>query len=233
MRSTFLPAARRGATFGPDAVDAGIDDCNAYPRIDLDGAGWPVDELMAKFETAGLRPVVRDITSDFGIACVIASAIDDSVPGFPQAHSGLGCHPVARIAVVRALTELAQSRAVDIQGVREDILPPEATPEPHQRHTQRLRRIDHRRWILRDEGPAIPLRQVRSTANEDIAEDIHLILSAFVSDGLERAIVIDLSEPGGFAVVRVIVPGLEFWIIDHGKIGERALRFWKRHAGVV
>jgi ribosomal protein S12 methylthiotransferase accessory factor len=233
LRSHWIPTARREAFPGAFPDTPGIDDCNAYARIDLSAAGWPISELMEKFAEAGLRPVVRDISSDFGVTCVIASVVDDWVPDYPQAHSGLGAHPNARIAVVRALTELAQSRAVDIQGVREDILPAEAVPLEHERHTQRLRRVDHTRWMLREEGARRHFADVPSVEHDDIADDIRWILSGLRRAGIQSAIVVDLTEAGGFPVVRVVVPGLEFWVMDHGKLGPRALRFWKRQAAAA
>jgi ribosomal protein S12 methylthiotransferase accessory factor len=233
LRSHWIPTARREAF--PEAFPdtAATDDCNAYARIDLRAAGWPISELMEKFAQADLRPVVRDISSDFGVTCVIASAVDDWVPGYPQAHSGLGAHPNASIAVVRALTELAQSRAVDIQGVREDILPAEAVADEHERNTQRLQSVDHTRWTLCDQGARRHFADVPSVEHDDIADDIRWILSGLQREGIQSAIVIDLTEPGGFPVVRVALPGLEFWVMDHGKLGPRALRFWKQHAAAA
>lgn len=230
LRSQWIPLAQREALFGKEAAAQGWDDPDAYPRIDLLKAGQPVSSLVSKFRHAGLSPVVRDLTSDFGIACVIASVADDSVPGFPQAHSGIGAHPNARIAVIRALTELAQSRAVDIQGVREDLIPPDAPSQPSSRHTQRIRKIEPKRWMLQQAGIERPLRETPSIEHDDIAEDIQFILSQFVRHGVQRAIVVDFTEPGGFSVVRLLVPGLEFWSMDQGKLGPRAVEFWRRHA---
>jgi len=231
LRSQWIPRARREAEFGAQAGAEGWDDDSAYPRIDLTAAGDPFPELLASFERAGLRPVVRDTTSDLGVCCAVASTADDSVPGFPLAHGGMGAHPNARIAVVRALTELAQSRAVDIQGVREDILPSDAPAKASSRHTQRVGKIDSRRWIFQQSGRLRPFGEMPSFQTDDIAEDIRLILSRLAGQGIERVLVADLSEPGGFSVVRVMAPGLEFWGLDRGKIGPRALQFWHRHAG--
>jgi ribosomal protein S12 methylthiotransferase accessory factor YcaO len=230
MRCYWLPRARREARTGGDAGGAAEDDYDAYPRIDLRGAGRPIEELTAKFARAGLRPVVRDITSDLGVAVVMASVVDEWLPGIPQAHSGLGAHPNAEIAVIRALTELAQGRAVDIQGVREDILPPDAVPEDHERNTQRVAAIDRDRWMLRDSGRVRRFGDMASTTNSDVADDIRLILDRLVRAGIERAILVDLTEPGGFAVVRMVVPSLEHWVLDQGRLGPRALQFWKMHA---
>lgn len=230
LRSEWIPRARREAEFGEQAGAEGWDDPNAYPRIDLTAAGEPFPDLLASFGRAGLHPVVRDTTSDLGVCCVIASVADDSVPGFPQAHGGMGAHPNARIAVIRALTELAQSRAVDIQGVREDIIPAGAAARASSRHTQRVRKIEPRRWVLQQSGCLRPFREMPSFESDDIAEDIRLILSRLAGKGMERVLVADMSDPGGFSVVRVMAPGLEFWGLDRGKIGPRALHFWHQHA---
>ncbi len=230
LRSQWIPFARAQALFGTGAAGLGADDPSAYPLIDLSDAGEPFAELMQKFENAGLSPIIRDLTSDFGIPCAIASVADDSVPGFPQAHSGMGAHPNARIAIARAITELAQSRAVDIQGVREDLKPAGIKVHPADTKTQRVQRIQTERWMLQQAGIERRFRDIPSIENEDIAEDIRLILSRLARNGIERVIVTDLSEPGGmFSVVRVLIPGLEFWALDQGKLGRRATQFWQEH----
>jgi len=230
LRSQWIPRARRQALLGRDIAALDFDDPDAYPRIDLKSAGEPIAGLLEKYARAGLHPVVRDITSDFGIPCVLAAVADDSVPGFPQAHAGMGAHPNASIAVTRALTELAQSRAVDIQGVREDLMPAGVSPHPGERHLQRVEKIHGNRWMLMQEGRQRPFCDMASTVNDDIADDIRLILSRLVECGIERIIVVDLSEAGSpFTVLRVLVPGLESWALEAGKLGSRAVAFWRQH----
>jgi ribosomal protein S12 methylthiotransferase accessory factor len=229
LRSRWIPLAWREAVFGAVVASRGWDDADVYPRIDLRDAGAPIAELMEKFHLAGLHPVVRDMRSDFGISSVIAGIADDGVPGFPQAHTGMGAHPNARIAVIRALTELAQSRAVDIQGMREDISPAGALVHAADRHLQRVQKIQPGCWMLQQGGMERPFGEIASIENEDIADDIRLIFSRLLQNGIERVIVVDFSEPGPFSVVRVLVPGLEFWALDQGKLGQRAVRFWRQH----
>jgi ribosomal protein S12 methylthiotransferase accessory factor len=229
LRSRWIPRAQREAALGAAAGREGWDDPDAYPRIDLAHADDPFPELLAKFERAGLRPVVRDITSDLGVPAAVASVAEDSLPGFPQAHSGMGAHPNARIAVARALTELAQSRVVDIQGAREDLMAADSEAVAA-RHTKRVRKIEPGRWVFQQNGRSKLLREMASFETEDIADDIRWMLSRLAAHGIERVLAADLSEPGGFAVVRVMAPGLEFWALDRGKIGPRALDFWRRHA---
>lgn len=233
LRSQWIPRAIREAVFGAVTGACGWDDVTECPVIDLESAGQPVAELRERFEQVGLRPIVRNITSDLGICCAVASVCDDSVQGFPQAHCGLGAHPNARTAVTRALTELAQSRAADIHGAREDIVSAGATPHSSERHMQRVQKIEPRRWLLQDGGPVRRFSDLPSVENEDIAEDIKLILASLTRAGMHRVLVIDFDVPAGFSVVRVMVPGLEFWSLDGGAIGRRALEFWKRHTSWV
>jgi ribosomal protein S12 methylthiotransferase accessory factor YcaO len=229
LRSRWIPRALREAVFGTVVGGTGKDDVSACPIVDLRRAGQPIEELLERFEQAGLRPLVRDITSDLGICCVVASACDDSVQGFPQAHCGLGAHPNARIAVTRALTELAQSRATDIQGAREDIVAAGTAVPSTERHMQRIQKIEARRWLLQNAGPARWFSDLRSVQNEDISADINVILASLKNAGLTRVLVVQFDSPAPFSVVRTVVPGLEFWALEGGTVGWRAVEFWKRH----
>ncbi len=229
LRSHWGPRVRREALLGFEAGANGADDPDACPRVDLSTAPDPIPEVLARFRKADLDPVVRDMTSDLGVCSIIAAVADDSVLGFPQAHGGQGAHPVASVAVMRALLELAQSRAVDIQGVREDILPADVVAQSWARDTQRVRQIDRKRWVLQQSGVMRPFQDLASFENEDIADDIQMLLSRLGRQGMDQVLVVPFPVPSGLAVVRVIVPGLEFWSLHSGRIGPRALEFWKRH----
>jgi ribosomal protein S12 methylthiotransferase accessory factor YcaO len=228
LRAHWIPKALRDAMMGPGT--SGADDADAYPRIELASAGEPFSGLLARFERAGLRLVVRDITSDIGIATAVAAVADDTVPGFPQAHGGMGTHPNARIAVVRAITELAQSRVVDIQGAREDIVAAGETAPLYNPYMQRARRIERGSWLFAEAGGSRRLEDMASIENGDIAEDIHLILDRLTRQGIGRVLVADVSGTlADFKVVRAMAPGLEYWGVDRERIGPRALAFWNRH----
>lgn len=97
-----------------------------------------VDRLLGRFREAGLDLRLFDITSDLAVpsyAAVLAEAgiLARRQPLFHDATIGYGTHPVAARAVIRALTEVAQSRLTYISGARDDLfaetftrpLPPE------------------------------------------------------------------------------------------------------------
>lgn len=229
LRSHWWPRAQIESRTGKDPQDDFTDDLEAYPCLDLAGAGEPVEGLMNKLRRAGFQPVVRDITSDLGVPVVVATIFEDELPGFPQAHSGVGCHLDMRVAIARALTEAAQSRAVDIQAVREDIAPAEG--DGHAQgiviHTRRLRRIDRRRWLLAGSRAKRRWQDCPSASTSDVGDDLRLLFEALARAGIRRIAVVDYSPSPEVAVVRVAIPGLEAWAADHGRFGERAAAFWR------
>lgn len=61
-----------------------------------------------------------DLTADIAIPTIAATA-DDTILKDPALLTlGIGTHLNPEIAVMRALTEVAQSRATQIHGTRED-----------------------------------------------------------------------------------------------------------------
>lgn len=221
----LMPRARRAFALGLDAKD-GPDDLEMFPCVDLGE-----HDLLLKFWNAGLFPNIRDITSELGIPTFFAAACDESITGFPMSHCGLGAHPNAEVAVRRALLELAQSRCVDIQAVREDILPPGTIFGRFAPHSRRINAINRDSWY---HGSSKSLRKFRDLPSYPFAtldEDLDFLLQRFKACGLDQIIVVDFTpDKTGYSVVRVIVPGIENWALDHGRLGQRALNFWKQHA---
>jgi len=228
LKSHWLPWARVEVAQGLEAASEGWDDLDAYPCLDLRGIGEPAAGMYRRFERAGILCLVRDITSDLGIPTILAAAAEDNVPGFPQAHFGLGTHPDVRVAVSRALCELAQSRCVDIQGVREDIVLAGDETASVAAHTRRVAVIDRKSWVHARSSRTRPWREVQSCWNDDVLDDIRLMLRRVARAGIRQVAMVDFSQPDeGVYVVRIIVPGLECWAADHGRIGERATAYWR------
>jgi ribosomal protein S12 methylthiotransferase accessory factor YcaO len=71
-------------------------------------------------------------------------------------------------------------------------------------------------------------RDARDHRHPDILDDIQLILQRLRGAGIEQAVMVDLSPPDAEVVVlRAIVPGLETWIVDQGRLGQRAEAHWR------
>src|SRR5215472_8958360 len=220
-----MPRQRRALALGPNEKN-GPDDLEMFPCVDLGS-----HELLLKFWDAGLFPLVRDISSEIGIPAFFASVCDESITGHPMAHCGLGAHPNAHVAVRRALLEVAQSRCVDIQAVREDILPPGTASGPFASHTRRVDVINRHSWCFGRSNHLRKFTDIPSHRFATLEEDLQFLLERFAACGLDRIIVIDFTpDKTGYSVVRVIVPGIENWALDHGCLGQRAVNFWKKHA---
>ena len=220
-----LPRERRSLAYGIDHKD-GPDDFELYPCLELPSD----DPLLQQFHQAGLSPMVRDITSSLGVPTFFASVVDQSIEGSPMAHSGLGTHPDARVALRRSLTEVAQSRCVDIQATREDILPPDAKRSSFALHTRRLTEINRNSWCITPSVRRRALEEVLSHCFNSIREDLDFLIERFATNGLEQILVVDFTPHAeNYSVVRVIVPGIELWATDRGKLGPRAHAYWRAH----
>jgi ribosomal protein S12 methylthiotransferase accessory factor len=83
--------------------------------------------MCAQIADAGLDLRLFDQTTDLGVPCVMAVILDHAA-GAPRrfdAAAGYGCHPVGARAIVRAVSEAAQTRITNIAGARDDFLPAE------------------------------------------------------------------------------------------------------------
>jgi ribosomal protein S12 methylthiotransferase accessory factor len=149
---------------------------------------------------------------------------------------GYGASPNATTALIRALTECAQSRAGELEGLREDVQGSADQPAPDATGDGRLARrrtggAESPPHPAPSSGDRVLFGDVPSFDHDDLALDIELILTSLSDAGLSRALVCDLSPPHSpFHVVRVVVPGQETWAFDGSKLGPRALAAWNRQA---
>src|SRR5438128_811065 len=89
--------------------------------------------LLAKYEGAGIAVRLWDVTTDIGIAAFVCDIRDPSSSEQDRLHrfQGSGCHPDRAIALIRALTEAAQTRLTYITGIRDDLLQSEYYEPPN------------------------------------------------------------------------------------------------------
>jgi ribosomal protein S12 methylthiotransferase accessory factor len=177
------------------------------------------DTLLAmqkKFSDAQVEVIVRDITSDIGIPTMAAVADDVLLRDPTLLTIGIGTHTSARIAVMRALTEVAQSRLTQIHGAREDTTLADLRKRMGYDRAKRINAY----WFRENGEVAYPT--IPSYDSDDFVKDIRFIIDALGKQGLDRVIVVDLTrEEIGIPVVRVIVPGLEVFAMDPERRGAR------------
>lgn len=195
-----------------------VDDPNLFDEVMLDNVKFPFAKyLINRFKEEGIPLLVKDITSDIGIPTFIATSIQWVTDDYGYLAEGHGTHPDARIALVRAITEVSQTRAANIQGARDD-----------------LRKMDYKAgstaenkaWQFMHSNHIKGFDEIQTYENEDILDDIELLLDRLRRVGLNKAIIVNLtSEELKIPVVRAIVPGLETFKVSKSVIGWRARRY--------
>lgn len=191
------------ALFGRRSAEA-----QAATRVDLATASDPaVQGLLDQYATARLVPMVWNMTSDVGVATLRVIAFDadtDPLMNPMAAAYGAGCHVDRVTALIRGLTEAAQSRLSWIAGSRDDL-----DRAGSYDATQRCAVIEHHAALAAEPAQAA-FEEVPTGGAETVEEDLALVLAHLRSIGVDRAIVVPIEHDGlPFAVVRVIVPGLE------------------------
>jgi ribosomal protein S12 methylthiotransferase accessory factor len=160
--------------------------------------------LLEKFRGSGIAAAIWDLTSRVGLPvfqCLIAEREEDP-HRLLSCASGFGCHPSRHVALLRALTEAAQSRLTIIAGSRDDLL----------RSGYSKWRDDANVRVWRAQAERQGTASFSAAPTFELAtfeDDVALELAAVAQAGCGQAVVIDLTRPEfAVPVVRVIVPGL-------------------------
>lgn len=219
-----LPYALTNAK-GP--VHAALAQPATYRHIDLDTLPEYVSRFVARFYDASVDLGLVNITSDIDITTVLAVSHEDTGPTTSKAHAGVGASLNPEVALVRAVTECAQSRAVDIQATREDIATPGTGVPPFQLFARRLSTVQLDAWPWASVGEPMPASDLPSRMTDDVMADIEAMLDLVRGRGVSRVIAVDVSPPAmPVRVARVLAPGLESWATDRSKLGARATSAW-------
>jgi ribosomal protein S12 methylthiotransferase accessory factor len=194
----YLERLATGQAQPPAAIDTRL-----FPSVGLGSVPPAVRRLVTAAERDGNEVWLRNITSDLGIPAFVASMRRWEPDGAEFAAGGFGCHPNAVIAAIRAITETAQGRNVQIQGAREDAKAVPATAPSAQRVL----------WC-RDADIWTNFDDIASYVRDDILADITLMLDRLKEAGVTEVYAADLSrEPIPAAVVRLIIPEMESWFL--------------------
>jgi ribosomal protein S12 methylthiotransferase accessory factor len=221
-----LVAHRTGGS-GPvaDQLIARLDDFRS--EIDPESVPARARPLLDRFADAGIPIRMALLHSDIGVPCVVATAREGNGPSTSKAHGGYGCDPDVEVALIRAITECAQGRAVDIQATREDLELPDADVPSHRAYAKRSPVVEEDALLREPAGNRFAVGELPSYPSDDLVTDIRFMLDRLRACGMRRVLVVDVSPPEiPVHVVRVIVPGLESWGSDRSKIGTRATRVW-------
>ncbi len=205
---------------GPGATDLALAAEIVFPTGDPS-----IDALCVRISEVGLRLRAFWLEEPGLPATMIASVTEPGATP-PMAHIGLGCSLSPAHALARAITECIQSRVVDIQAAREDILRPNDPPGRTGEYARRLVELPRSRWYHDLPARSTRLRDIPNRSTASVGGDVQRLLASLRAIGATRALVIDISPKNApVAVVRMVVPEIETLAID-GRIGPRILKLF-------
>ena len=180
-----------------------------------------INDILDKFERESVDINLLDITADIGIPTVAASSDDTILKDAALLTLGVGTHLNPDIAVLRALTEVAQSRATQIHGTREDTARADFMRKAGY---ERMKKIN--RHYFENNDNLIKLSDIENNSTVSIKKDIDTCIEKLNDVGLDKVLFKDLTrEEIGVNVVRVIIPNAELYALDHSRVGERAVDY--------
>ncbi|MGE0825281.1 MAG: TOMM precursor leader peptide-binding protein [Candidatus Binatia bacterium] len=186
--------------------------CLQRPAVDLASFAEPYFEQLRDYYHMLHRDLwVLDITSDLPIPTFAAlsrrrdAAVEDIIWGF-------GAHFDARLALLRALTELNQWLPVVHSGTAENAVIYRA-PGGEAVQWWKAATLENQPYLAPDRTTASRMRSdYAQDWSDDLANDVRTCVQLAQAKGLET-LVLDQTRPDtGLHVVKVIVPGLRhFW----------------------
>ncbi len=181
------------------------------PAVDLDGFDEPyLAEVRAFLEKHKRNVWVLDATSDLGVPVFVAASrrTDGAAE---QILFGFGAHLDARLALLRAVTEMNQMLG-HVLHARDD--------EPAGAHITdrdtvewlRTATLANQPYLAPRDGPARTAASYTACRTDDIRDDVLACRALVEQRGMEM-LVLDQTRPEiGLPVVKVIVPGMRhFW----------------------
>lgn len=192
-----------------------------YSQINLDTIESElINNTIEKFESNGIKIKLMDFTADIKVPTIAASADDTVTKDAGLLTLGMGTHLDPEIAVLRALTEVAQSRATQINGAREDTVRADFAREAGY---ERMKRIN--KYYFRQEEDQVDFRDIENKSTTSINEDIEIVKNELIANDIKHILYTDLTRPElDISVVRVIIPEMELYAIDPNRAGYRFLR---------
>lgn len=177
-----------------------------------------IGSLIEKFEDANVSIKLINLTSENDIPTVGAVSEDLSLKDPALLTLGIGTHLDPEIAVIRAITEVAQSRATQIHGTREDTTRANLLRETGYERMKRL----NKHWF-RESSEVIDLKDITDYSKDSFKEDIIMTMELLERSDISDAYYVDLTRSVGIPVVRSIIPGMELFSVDTSRVGKRLI----------
>ncbi|MDD3233199.1 MAG: YcaO-like family protein, partial [Candidatus Methanomethylophilus sp.] len=163
---------------------------HAVRDLTVDDPSSVAYRLLQKFRERGVEIHLKEITSDIGIP-VIGAAADDVQTRDPEMLTiGIGCHLDPEIAAIRALTEVAQSRATHKDGTKINARLQKITDDMGYDKVKAANRL----WFT-DCPEKSRLRDIPNLATAYVLDDIEVVLKHLMDAGFDMVVCNDLTRP--------------------------------------
>jgi YcaO-like protein with predicted kinase domain len=179
-------------------------------RLNL-SSGLPesIERAISMIRQAGLAVAVWYAAVTMEVPCFVCAIADTSGNTlYPQHAAGYGCHISKEIALLRAITEAAQSRLTFISGTRDDLFV---------RIYENDIRVDapsNRVWLqsIQSSGEDISYNDLPDFSHFiTFSEAVEYIASCMLDDGITDVLALDLTNDTiGVPVIHVVAPHAEF-----------------------
>lgn len=183
-------------------------------------------KLLGKLKAAGLLVFIWEQTSDTGFpcfGCMIAEEQASRLNLTLGPYAGFGCDLNTEVALIRAITEAAQSRLTHIAGSRDDMF--------RKSYTRLNVNLDSGGLLeyIRHLHPVRDFRSLPSLATGNLESDVATQLTRLVNAGFDQVIAVELTDSSlSIPVVRIIIPGMEFSLHHEGVQRRPNQRTFKR-----
>lgn len=177
-----------------------------------------IQSLINKFSEANVSIKLIDLTSENDIPTIGAVSEDLSLKDPALLTLGIGTHLNPEIAAIRAISEVAQSRATQIHGTREDTTRANLLRETGYERMKRL----NKHWF-RESKEKIDLNDMKDYSQDTFKENIEKSMKMLETSGIKDAYYVNLTRSINIPVVRSIIPGMEVYSVDQSRVGKRLI----------
>ena len=177
-----------------------------------------IRDLINKFDEANVSLKLINLTSENNIPTIGAVSEDLNLKDPALLTLGIGTHLNPEIAAIRAITEVAQSRATQIHGTREDTTRANLLRETGYDRMKRL----NKHWF-RDSDEKISLNDMKDYSKDTFKDNINTTMELLKLSNIEDAYYVDLTRSIDIPVVRSIIPGMEVYCVDSSRVGKRLI----------
>lgn len=188
-------------------------------------------QLTSKVRRCGMTSVLRYTANPYGLPYFQGFILEADEHGAIPLSSGFGLHLLRDIAAVRALSEAAQGRVCALHGGRDDIVKRSVSFGSVSGSAESAARAAHRRRVLRSEGAIDYDVVVEAGTVDSVDAALERLLEVLDRAGHRQVLRVVLSpDSWPFAVVKIIVPGLESFSPDLPRVGPRLAAHGRQHS---